>query len=318
MADSELSALRKTAFATLVGVVREWRAASRITTSAGVKPAFVEAMNGKTEQDLGFETWREFIEAAVAAGHVQTERLATSHTAILLPHEGPAVVASWPEKRAAARRGSEATQTQFRLKPDVWAAFVEWQEGHRRLWDSSTCRAFVFPLNENGEPAWTSRPDRFREIEPVTAKSQKEWMREWALTCQATDREALLAALVPDAPLRSFRHELDARGLTFEWRNELQRRVGNHVREWAETQGVAWLDLTVPREKGHPTPVPRNRQRKAQGRTTAATLEAGNRPTAGSSDLERLREIVHRAVDRMSYAELAAIPIRAEHLLGDR
>lgn len=317
MATVEPSTLKQAAFTTLVAVVRDWRIAGRVTTSAGIKPAFVEAMSGKTERDLGFETWREFIEAAVEAGHVRTERLATKHTGILLPGESHG--ATGADSRPVGRRRFGSPLMQVRLKPDVWVAFIEWQDGYRRLWDSTASRAFVYPVDEHGDPSWAAEPDRFREIEPVTAEAQKEWMREWAETHEPADRAALLAALAPEAPLRSFRQVLEARDLTVDWRDELQRRVGAHVREWAESRSVAWPDLTVRRAVERP---PKTSAEKEADRTKTSepVQDPGRRParaSGGGSDLERLREIVHRAVDRMSYAELAAIPIRAEHLLGD-
>ncbi|MEW1832914.1 hypothetical protein [Streptomyces sp. NPDC088196] len=320
MADSGLSELRESAFATLARVVRDWRSAGRVTTSAGVKPAFVEAMNGKTERDFEFGTWREFIEAAADAEYVRTERLTTNHTAILLPDENPVVATAELERRTTQRSNSEASPSRIRFRPDVWAAFVEWHDGHRRLWDVQTSRAFVYPVDENGSPAWESQSDRFYEIDPVGPESQKEWMREWALKQQPGDRDALLAALAPDAPLRSFRYELDARELAMEWRAELQSRVSIHVREWANQHGIAWPDLIVRVKQERPPVSANDSSHKAAGRNVRqATSVPENRSGRGArgSDLERLREIVHRAVDRMSYAELAEIPIRAEHLLGD-
>ncbi|QFR00006.1 hypothetical protein F9278_31905 [Streptomyces phaeolivaceus] len=318
MTEPELSKQRESAFATLVDVVREWRSAGRVTTSAGVKPAFVQATQGKNEQDYGFGTWREFVEAAAEAGHVRTERLATNHTGILLPDENLAVTTAKLEQ-GHKRDDSNTSLARSRFKSDVWAAFVEWHDGHRRLWDSRTSRAFVYPVDEHDEPTWVSQPDRFRAIEPVTPEAQKEWMRAWALRQPPADRAALLAALAPDAPLRSFRHVLDSRGLALEWRAELQNKVGAHVRAWADQHAVAWHDLT--------TPLPPERSSASSSSPTyraanknvrpASTSETRDARAAGGSDLERLREIVHRAIDRMSYAELADIPIRAEHLLGD-
>jgi hypothetical protein len=175
-------------------------------------------------------------------------------------------------------------------------------------------------VDEHGEPTWLSQPDRFRAIEPVAPEAQKEWMREWARRQQPEDRDALLAALAPDAPPRSFRHVLDARGLALEWRAELHNRVGAHVRAWANQHGIAWHDL-VARVSPERSPIPSDSSTSKtshKNASPASTAEnRGTRVAGEGSDLERLREIVHRAVDRMSYAELAEIPIRAEHLLGD-
>jgi hypothetical protein len=38
-------------------------------------------------------------------------------------------------------------------------------------------------------------------------------------------------------------------------------------------------------------------------------------PPAPENDVERLRRRLHRAIDRMSFPELCALPVRAEHFI---
>src|SRR4051794_25279280 len=137
------------AFSVLKGIVREWRALDRVTTTAGLKPAFVSAMDGATERDLGFETWRAFIQAAVDSGHVRTQRLVTGHTGVILPDESVDVLAAdgprEPRRQPANGRGQKKAVV-ARLRPDVWTTFVEWQDSHHRLWDATTSRAFMYPV----------------------------------------------------------------------------------------------------------------------------------------------------------------------------
>ncbi|MFC5827978.1 hypothetical protein [Nonomuraea insulae] len=291
-----------------------------MTTTAGIKPAFIAAMNGATEREFGYRTWREFIEAAVESGHVHTERLATGHTGVLLPEEtmethGAAVDRASRRDTAGRRDGRKVIAAQARFRSDVWMTFVEWQDGHRRLWDCQASRAFMYPVDEQGGAAWDSDPGRFTPIEPIRPATQKEWMKEWVSTLPVEDQAALREALAPNAPLRAFRRELEARRLVLAWRSELQHRVAEHVYEWASANGIAWLDLIDHRTSELSAPI----VTKPASRTSPSASRHRRPAITGqstSTETERLRELVHRVVDQMSLAELAAIPIRAEHLLG--
>ena len=314
----------ESAFATLVGIIRDWREHGRVTTTAGIKPAFVTAMGGVTERELGYETWRKFIDAAVAAGHIHIKQLPTGHTGVLLPGESTEALNAPARRRAQApapvgQDGPAEPAGPVRLKPDVWMTFVEWHDGQRRLWDSRTSRAFMYPVNDEARAAWETEPERFAPIEPVSAPTQKQWMREWVSALPREDREPLLEALAPHAPLQAFRHTLEARGLAAAWRGELQKRVAQHVRSWADAHHVVWNDL-IDRRPQRPAATAQAAPRRSRLQSGAATSRPSLPEAAGGSSLEidQLRDLVHRVVDRMSLAELAAIPIRAEHLLGDR
>ncbi|WP_018653064.1 hypothetical protein [Actinomadura flavalba] len=313
MADLDLAERRKAAFVTLADIVRAWREQGRGTTSAGVKPPFVEAMDGQDERSLGFTSWREFLDAAVGEGYVRTEQLPSRHTVILLPDEDVVSVRASMARTASSSRGAAAADVRF--KPQVWAAFIEWHEDHRRLWDTASGRALVYPVDEDGRPAWETQTERFTPIEAVTFETQRGWMREWAGTQPPADRDALLATLTPEAPLRSFRQELDARGLALAWRAELHARVREHASSWAAEHGVPFHELIL---RQHP-PAARTRAPARPASSTHRVPDAASphQDAPALDDCERLRRLVHRAVDRMSYAELAAIPIRAEHVLDE-
>jgi hypothetical protein len=305
-------------FPILVSIVRDWRAQGRITTTAGVKPAFVSATGGLTEKDFSYDSWREFVAAAAEAGHVRLEKLATGHTGILLADEPDTSLTSDDRRTTPGTttgpRGRAEPTAQVRLRSDVWMAFVEWHDEHRRLWDSRASRAFTYPVDERGVAAWESEPERFTSIEPISSEVQKEWMRDWASSLPPRDGTPLTAALAPDAPLGAFRRELDARGLASAWRDELQKRVTEHVHQWTSAHGVAWLDVIDRRARRPHGGTPKGTPRPAEPRTPPASAPRD----ASGSEVEQLRALVHHVVEQMPLAELAAIPIRAEYLLGRR
>src|SRR5690606_13478995 len=107
-------------------------------------------------------------------------------------------------------------------------------------------------------------------------------------------------ALRENAPRGEFRRQVQSHNLLSAWRANLQQRVLEHVTRWANENGVAVAQLVDHRPR--PTP-----------------SRAGPAPTRsrqpGSGDVERLRAALHRVVDAMPLAELAALPVPAQYLL---
>lgn len=305
------------AFLALTDLVREWRSLGRTTTTAGLKPALQQALPGFSESELGFSAFRDFVSAAAEADYVKIFKSVTGHSIVLLPGEQPEDVT---QREAAARidsgtptRNDSAPVTVGRLKHDVWSSFVTWYDSHSRLWDRDNQRSFVFPVDENGDPAWTDdTPHRFVQIPAVDQPTQIEWMREWAQKVPSPDRDVLVGALEPGVPLGQFRRELQAAGLATSWRAELQRRVGAHVAEWSRAHDIPLHQLLDHRPPPRPASSPSR---------SSITLPAGrhnpNPPPAPvpTDDTTRLRLLLHRAIDRMSLPELLTLPVRAEHLL---
>lgn len=305
------------AFTALADIVEEWRTLGRKTTTAGLKPAFQESTGGMTERDFGFPDWRSFVQAAEAAGTVRTQRLRTGHVAVLLPNEPfdsvEVDLAANAEATAAVTMPSSPSPA-VRLRPDVWIAFVDWQQDYGRIWDPTAGRASMFPLDQSGAPALTSEPERFVEIKPVSPAVQHHWMLEWADQLPPTQRDLLVASLAPDAETGAFRRELNRLGLGGSWREELQGRVVRHVREWTENHRISFGDLLdrrpAPHSQSQVPPKPKGVVRSQVARSAAGPATAG-------SEVEVLRARLHRIIDRMSLSELSALPIRAEHLLDD-
>lgn len=286
----------------LVAIVADWRGHGRKTTTAGLKSALQQANPDFSERTYGFTAFRDLVQAATTAGHIRVQKLANGHTFVLLPQEDDLAEAPAPSEVAQhALPGA-------RLRRDVWSTVVDWHPQHDRLWDRETKRAFAYPTDTTGAPAWMTNPDRFVALPEVDKDVQLGWMRDWARAQDAALVPQLLAAIGSDAPAGQFRRTLLEHDLAVAWRDELQRRVGKHVTEWSTRNGVDLADIT-----DHRAPA-----RRTTPRPTGTRVGDTAHVTAKTSDPETmLRAKLHRVLDRMSFAELAAIPVNAAHLIED-
>jgi hypothetical protein len=312
-------------FAAVVDVIRDWRAAGRMTTTAGVKSAIQQKTpGGFDEKNLGFPDFRSFVQAGQQAGHFRLQRLPTGHWAMLLPGETledalEARQASEAEEALRAqedRRPSGATPPALvaedqRFRPDVWSAFVDWRASHQRLWDRQVGRAFAYPVDEEGRPSWETESLRFAEINPADESIQIGWMREWAATLSSPDREIITRALSDDAPRGEFRRQLSSLGRLVDWRAELQRRVAQHVGDWASEHDVN-LNKLIEHRTRH-----RVQERVVAPPKPLIRSEPTTRTDIARTDTARLRAKLHRIIDSMPLSELVALQIPAQYLLLD-
>lgn len=309
------------AFAALRSIVEDWRSNKRKTTTAGLKPALAQAMPGFSEADYGYAAFRDFVAGAEAADLVTVHRLPSGHSVVLLPGETV-------EEVAAETVGSEASATTpeggsqnlangpVRLKQDVWSCLVDWQDGYARLWDRTVGRAFMFPTDGEGRPAWPGDTERFVPIDPIGQETQMAWMRSWAETLPSEVGGALRVALDQSAPPGQFRRELGRLSLVGPWRAELQRRAQAHLEQWAQANHVPPGSLidhrprrAVGRADGEVAPSPAERAKAGTESTAAKSVEHG------ADTVEGLRRFLHRTIDRMSFSELSSLQVRAEHFL---
>jgi hypothetical protein len=306
----------------LVELVREWRESGRVTTTAGLKPALQQRTAGAfSEEALGLVTFRDFVNVAATSGCIELHQLPSGHWMVLLPGESLDDVPTATRSRPASADAEKATppaatetgiDPTSRLRHEVWQCFVDWAPDQRRLWDRRNRRGVMYPVSDDGRPAWEVAPERFTDMPAADMPTQVRWMREWAagVPDEAT-RGVLLTSLDDTAQRGQFRHELTRLGLTAAWRIELQRRVLAHAVAWAREQGIEVTDLLDPRR-----------------RTSPATPSAVPKPTPASpaspvspvspDELARLRALLHVVIDSMTLAELASLPVRAEHLLQIR
>jgi hypothetical protein len=303
------------AFTALAALVRQWRQEGKRTTTAGIKPALARAMDGSfNERELGFASFRDFAVAAELAGFIQLYRPERGHWLMLLPDEDPAAV--------EAEASTPASAPPERLKPPVWSVFVEWGDDWVRLWDRRDGRAFWYPTDASGRPAWEADPGRFVPIEHASESIQIEWMREWAETLAPQLRDALLPTIGIDAVKGSFRARLSELGLTTSWREELRRRVLDQATSWATVNHVSRSAILDQRRAGAGQS---RSSRPSLPDPLGASLAPPPAPSvpppsprtasgAVRSDFEsEVRAQVHAAVDRMTVSELLdmKLPVHA-------
>lgn len=315
------------AYAALGEVLRGWRAAGRVTTTAGVG---AELKNrGLDVGQLGLPSLKEFWELADQRGVVCRHRQANGHWLLLLPGEPrrDATVAGVSRSQAAVSSESGADRPTSpmvqdnrwrhalpRLKPLVWRAFVDWDEGYRRFWDRAASRPFMVPT------AWVPAeidPRVFLTIDPVTQATQLDWMRAFAAGKEGALQRGLEDALGSSAPVGAFRRVLDLDGSARDWHVTLAQHVGDVVAAWGEKHDIPRQQLFEPGRPKPPPPYDVEGARRSQPSmsprpSVAATCPADAR---GTGAVEDLRGRVHRAVDAMPYDELATLPVRAWHLL---
>jgi len=291
----------------LVSLVREWREAGRVTTTAGLKAGLTQHTEGAfSETALGFDSFRAFVEAAAQEGRVQLNQLPSGHWIVLLPGESMSDVPTTSRSRPVAVAGSprEAVDLSRRLRRDIWPSFVDWTPGQRRIWDRTTRRSIMYPVDDAGCPLWETDDARFVEMPAADMGLQLQWMREWAATLTPdTTRDAVLASIGGTGRAGQFRAQLERFGLAAGWRVELHRRVLQHAAAWARANKIELDALLEPRVV-------------TTTRSPVAPTSGTSASTAPADELTKLRVRMHKIIDRMSLVELASLPVRAEYLLG--
>lgn len=293
---------REQAFAKLTALLRDWRVDGRKTTTAGVTSDLIRTGSLDLER-LGMASNVEFWDAAEQAGVIRRERLATGHWLVLLPDETLDAVLSaidQPRSRVAP------VDARMRLRGDLWSAFVDWDRDYRRFWDRDNGRAFFCPTIQGWIP--DDLFPRFIEITPALQETQLEWMTDFANSRPEESRKLLIEALDADAPRGAFRRALSATGLQSQWRQVLRDRIIEVATEWARAAEIDFASILEPIRETDSI-------QRASSRHDAK--EPPSRPRRSSVSYEtELRSRVHRAVDAMTWNDLANIPLRGEHLLG--
>ncbi|CEH10539.1 Protein of unknown function [Propionibacterium freudenreichii] len=297
----DIDAPREAALKLAVEVVSAWRRDGRVTTTAGLSSALKQS--GIEPKSLGFPAFKDFWQFAEERKMIFRHRAPSGHWLIMLPGEDAPDPDAIPTRVASPRTLDPA---KVRLKAVVWRAFVVWDEAYARFWDRETAEAFMVPS------AWVpSQVDdtRYLRFEPITQATQIAWMREFAETHDGVNKQELLEALEDNAPLGAFRKALSASGSLRDWHATLTLRVAKTVLLWCQQSGVPETELVEPTRRKTSQPVPSSVSDPYDVAPSERTHDA-------RSNLEaELRAAVHRAVDQMSLDELAALPVRACHLV---
>lgn len=251
------------------------------STAAGVKSEILRISSGGFhESALGFTSFRAFLEAAADAGVVDLE--------LPQPGSGQDVTVTLPGQQPAAIARPSTRSSRRRIRPDLWTAFVDWNQSFVRLWDRNVERAVILSkAAQPGEPPtiarlrerYGRRPNDFVAIKPITQEEQLGWMRAFAdsVAAEAPDLKACLSA---ERPAASFAQAL--RGdpaLSQAWRDQLSSLVTEVIDAWAAEHG---LQINLTEAPFSPTAVTGTHRRAAD---LAEHYAHDQRPTSEESAL---------------------------------
>ena len=273
-------------------------------TAAELKLQMLRGMPAFSEKELGFRKFLDFLNAAQDQGRLFVFLDDKGHPRLSNePVAGHSVPASpIPPDEAPTR-----------MRQDLWSAIVHWEDLSDRFWDRKERRAIYVPVDADGAPLWTSEPARFTRITPVSRDQHLVWMNEFAEGLEGVKRDALLQAIAVGAPRGAFKITLRRHGLITLWGAELQRRVTDHAEAWAVAEGVR-LDQIVEKSTQSPPPA-------APAPADSATAPQAPSPTLprdeSLTESDRLRRRLHGVIDRMNFAELAALQVPAIYLLSE-
>jgi hypothetical protein len=195
------------------------------------------------------------------------------------------------------------------IRQDLWTAFIDWKEGMVRLYDKVLDETVIFPAQETPldspvvverRRTWTAEPNRFVSIQNISRDEQLAWMRDFTARVQNPVAKRLMdEAIGGPHPHSDFARVVKAvPQLSAQWHQARLSHVSETITDWMNRNGLK-LEILAARPA---TP-------EAVVRTIVSASE--------ESRLERLRRVLHRAIDLMSETELASLQIPVGHLLNE-
>lgn len=287
--------LRDSALQDLVDVVKALCSDGRPGVAASsLKPALQARRPGFSERQLGFSGFGAFLRWVESKGAVVLHQVANSGPIDVSLPSPDALPGFGIEDDGFYDRPKQRQRSNTpRLRQDLWEAFVNWSGGAIRVFDKHTGRAFKFsesPSTGESEVTRSLRrslsrePDRFVRIEPISREKTLKWMLDFTAGLDDTrKRQVLMDALREPLPMHRFSDAVREQGIGGTWHDYRGRLVRAEVEGWASKHDldIDWLfRATFEGDAAQPAPV------------------------LVSSELERLREQVHKAVERMSLSEL--------------
>lgn len=278
---------------------------------------------------LGYKRFRDFLDAAEAAGYIEIDDERKGDVAVRLP--------------GAIYDQVEDGGTSRRIRHDLWRAVSDWEGKSTHVVDLPTNRVISFPLLPVPlEPAeFADLRDRLRlndanliPVAPVPQTTQVEWMRKFA---DDTGIEELRAVFSTVNPIEQFmtivRSDPEFRR---DWSRVLSEHVRHYIGEWkSKERGAAGFNPFESPESvrsaqigpgpttEHVIPravkaavrehiVPRSGRTWHVGASGNVTY-VKSRLGSGS----QIRQILHAAIDRMPDNELRNINIPVGYLFDE-
>ena len=323
------------AFAVLTRSVAESTHAGHVPRASQVRLAMKRlTYDGFDPSDFGFKRFRDFLAAAVAAGVIEI-RDRPGDVEVLPPPNGDEL---------------SATDTKQRVRRDIWRSFVDWNPETLHFIDLNDGRAIEIPRRpvDLEPPRFTEIRNRLASqdeflvaIPSIPVAEQTRWMRAYSdgVTDSAL-RNLLIGALADDKPAKSFTSIVRADVMhQRQWNQFFGERVLRAVTTWIQSDPrLAAVEVFEQGPVQRPAEAPEDFLAEMTTTTrnfidTASRLLESGRDAARDSQVcrphgpsdgkvataaeSRLRQLVHRAVDRMSEDELRALRIPVGSLLDD-
>jgi hypothetical protein len=246
---------------------------------------------------LGYPRFRDLVAEADSRGLIATDTARAGDIALI------------PKDRVA--------ETRLALNPikrSLWRAVVDWAPNMLRLWDIGERRAFVLPA----QPV-PLEPERFRIVrtrygEDLTAflpiphlgrEDQYEMFDQFVgqLRLPAEIAKRLEAARATDRPLRESLEVLREHypSIPLDWAHLIRVRVQELLEQWVEQNSV--LDISDLLEAERPTGVRHPEHIRSHGPT---------------EDEQRIRDLLHGAIDRMPVEALRELSIPIGYLFPEK
>ncbi|WP_282944518.1 UPF0158 family protein [Cellulomonas endometrii] len=295
---------RASAFELLERALGELASRNRLSTAAAVRSEMNHlSADGFSLSPLHFDRFRDFLDAAEAAGRVNLARPAAglgSDTMVSLPGR-PIVAPTTPTTKGEP------------LPKVLWQAFVRWDARLRRVADAQTGEVSIFPTEPVPfEPehvtslraAADADPVRYVAIEPADIGQQLEWAKSFVAEVDLSDedRAVLEQTFSSSLPLKSFTTAI--RGLESQnqkWHAYRLAKVRGYVDAWSKRTGISPSSASTP----------------VAASSASAHASYAGAPTSPVQDAS-VRARLLRAIGSMTLEELLELRLPARLLLDER
>lgn len=278
---------------------------------------------GFDPRSLGFKRFRDFLQAARDAGHIELDDARKGDVAVSLP--------------GAIYRDNNPAEEHRSIRSDLWRAVSDWSGDSTHVVELSRDRVVSFPpLPVPLEPADfadlrarlnNDDPDLV-EVQPVPETTQTEWMRRFA---REGNLLHLQEALATSNPTREFVARVRSDdSVRRAWGRVLANEVRRYIAEWqkSEPRAAAFDAYSSPRRSGEAmhtlarsdppsdSTAKRNQSWHLSKHYNVSDLftptfysYSSTSDSHEKGDAEELRQRLHRAIDRMPPRELRDITI---------